>query len=75
MLDRKMIEAKEILSTYYDGDLKAETFIDQNNNYGARYYRNSIWITDELYKGHSEQYAEDAAENYVLGVKHLYVRS
>jgi len=75
MLDRKMMEAKEILSTYYDGDLKAETFIDENNNYGARFYRNLIWITDEVYKGHSEQYAEDAAENYVLGVKHLYIRS
>lgn len=75
MDDRKMIQAKTILSTFLDGDLKAETFIDYNNNYGARFYRNLVWITDEIYKGHSEQYAEDAAENYVLGVKHLYIRS
>ena len=70
-----MTVAKEILSTFLDGDLKADTFIDENNNYGVRFYRNLIWITDEVYEGHSEQYAEDAAENYVLGVKQLYVRS
>lgn len=75
MIDKKIITAEKLLSTYMQDNLKAETFIDENGNYGARFYKDNVWLVDELYKGHSEQYAEDAAENYVIGVKHLYIRS
>ena len=75
MIDRKITNVKTILSVYMEDNLMAETFIDNNNNYGARFYKDNVWITDELYEGHSERYAEDAAENYVLGVKILHIRS
>ena len=75
MIDKKIITADKILSTFTQDDLKAETFVDLNGIYGVRFYKDNMWLTDELYKGHSEQYAEDAAENYVIGVKNLYIRS
>ena len=30
--------------------------------------------TDEIYEGHNEEYAENAAENYVLGIKKIQQR-
>ena len=39
------------------------------NSWGVRFYKDNMWIKDEVYKGKSESYAEDAAENYVLGIK------
>ena len=38
---------------------------------GVRFYEDNMWIKDELYKGNSESYAEDFAENYVKGKKML----
>ena len=32
-------------------------------------WKDNVYQKDELYEGHSETYAENAAENYVLGVK------
>jgi hypothetical protein len=32
-------------------------------------FDNNEFVGEEFYKGKSEAYAEDAAENYVLGVK------
>ena len=75
MIDRKIIHAEKLSSAYMQDNLRAETFVDTNGNFGARFYKDNMWPVDELYKGHSEQYAEDAAENYVIGVKHLYIRS
>ncbi len=58
-----------ILSTYRDGDLLAETFIDKGD-FGAIFYNKyGEKIGEEKYIGHSEEYAECAAENYVLGIK------
>tara|TARA_B100000900_G_scaffold115946_2_gene97586 strand:+ start:1359 stop:1589 length:231 start_codon:yes stop_codon:yes gene_type:complete len=75
MVDRKIITAEKLLSTYMQDNLKAETFVDENGNFGARFFKDNVWLADELYKGHSEQYAENAAENFVIGVKSLYIRS
>lgn len=77
MIDKKILIADKILSTYCSAEdnLRAQTFLDKNNNYGVRFFKENVWITDELYEGHSEVYAENAAENYVLGVKHLSIRS
>tara|TARA_B100001093_G_scaffold100885_1_gene92994 strand:- start:4429 stop:4635 length:207 start_codon:yes stop_codon:yes gene_type:complete len=63
--------ADKLLSTYQDSTLKAMTFITSDGDFGVRFYKDQVWQKDEIYKGHSEQYADDAAENYVLGVKHL----
>ena len=37
--------------------------------FGCRFFEDNVWVKDEVYTEHSEQYAEDAAENYVLGIK------
>lgn len=73
MLDRKIKTVEKLLSTYTDQtlSLKAETFLDTNGNFGARFYKDNIWQLDEIYKGHSEEYAENAAENYVMEIKKL----
>ena len=45
---------------------KAEV-IRENNQWGCNYYEDGKLIATEMYAGHSESYAESAAENYVLG--------
>ena len=57
-------------STYVDGDLRADV-IKMDSHWGCRFYENNEVIKTEFYKGHSEAYAEDAAENFVLGIKKI----
>lgn len=65
MRDEEMQE----LSTYMNGELRADTIVDKGV-FGARFYSpEGVIISTEFYKGHSETYAENAAENYVLGIK------
>mgnify|MGYP001272092660 FL=1 len=59
-------------STYVEGDRRADvvrkgTF--RNDCWGAKFYVNGEDLGIEWYKGHSESYAEDAAENFVRGIK------
>ena len=58
-------------STYQQDNLKAEVWKTTSGSYGVRFWKSQVWQKDELYRGHSEGYAEDAAENYVLGVKFI----
>ena len=65
-----MKKAHMILSTYVNGDLMSETFLTEDRkHYGVCFYKNNVFIKDEIYKGKSESYAEDAAENYLYGIK------
>mgnify|MGYP003328885654 CR=1 FL=1 len=41
----------------------------ENNNFGIRMYIEGESLGIEWYEGHSEAYAESAAENYVVGIK------
>ena len=47
---------------------KAEVW-HTGKSYGLRMYENNVWQKDEVYEKHSESYAEDAADNYVQGIK------
>ena len=58
-------------STYVANDLRADV-IYSKGTWGCVYYKNNERVKKELYTGHSEAYAESAAENYVLGVKKLW---
>tara|TARA_B100001093_G_scaffold145581_1_gene138240 strand:+ start:576 stop:827 length:252 start_codon:yes stop_codon:yes gene_type:complete len=51
-----------------DNRLKADVG-RTGDSWGVRFYKNNMWVKDEVYKNKSESYAEDAAENYVLGIK------
>jgi hypothetical protein len=57
-------------STYVDGELRADV-IKMDSHWGCRFYNNNEVIKTEFYRGHSEAYAEDAAENFVLGIKKI----
>lgn len=60
----------EVYSSYVNGDLQADT-IKVGEDWGCAFYKNGEFIKTEVYKGHSESYAEDAADNYVFGIKQL----
>ena len=55
-------------STYVDGDRRADV-IKLDNHWGCRLWEEGELVKTEFYKGHSEMYAENAAENWVLGIK------
>ena len=39
--------------------------------FGCRFFEDKLWIKDEVYTEKSEMCAENAAENYVLGIKNV----
>jgi hypothetical protein len=60
------------ISTYNQGGRRADvlrTSGEDQNYWGCRYYLAGNSLGIEWYKGHSEEYAENAAENYVQGIK------
>lgn len=61
----------ELMSTYYsdDGVLEARVYLNNWGQYVNQYLVNNVIIKTESYEDHNEQYHEDAAENFVLGVK------
>ena len=65
---QKMKDSK--YSTYVDGNLRADV-IKLDGHWGCRLYKDNEIVKTEFYKGHSESYAEDAAENYVMGIKKI----
>lgn len=56
---------------YWQENRRAEVYRLSNDEYGCRYYEDHVWKKDIIYYGHSESYAENAAENYVLGILQL----
>tara|TARA_B100001939_G_C16932233_1_gene614400 strand:- start:1920 stop:2117 length:198 start_codon:yes stop_codon:yes gene_type:complete len=56
-------------STYVDGDRRADVIQDSTGNWGIEMIENNEFIRREFFTGHSESYAEDAAENYVMRIK------
>lgn len=59
------------LSEYMGDEKTASVFKDETGTYGAEFFENGTLVGRELYPGKSEAWAEDCAENYVLGVKVL----
>ena len=66
--EEEMIQFDDILHTFINGNRKAEVGV-RAGVFGLRMWENQIWQKDELYENHSEAYAEDAADNYVFGIK------
>jgi len=60
-----------VLSEFIKDSLKAEVWKTIEGHYGVRFWKNQVWQKDEVYQGHSEVYAESAAENYVFGIKEI----
>ncbi len=63
-----MIQFDEMLHEFLNNNRRAEVGI-KDGSFGIRMWENNLYQKDELFEGHSEIYAENAAENYVFGVK------
>ena len=57
-------------STYVEGNRRADV-IKKNGDWGCRFYVDNESIAVEWYPTKSESWAEDCAENYVMGIKNL----
>lgn len=49
-------------------DRWSQVFVTREGSFIVRMFHNQVWIEDRLIKDHSESYAEDCAENFVLGI-------
>ena len=70
LLEEGMIEFEQQLSTFTEGKKRAEVYLHEKGH-GCRFFDNNSWICDELYENKSETYAENAAENFCLGIKEV----
>lgn len=64
----------EFLHEYMDspeGTKTAKVFLNDTGHYGCLFYLNGNLVAEEIYEGKSEMWAENAAENYALGIKTL----
>jgi hypothetical protein len=52
-----------------DGKLRAEVVKTVTEHLHVNFYENDVKIASETYDDHSIRYYEDAAENYVNGIK------
>lgn len=62
------------LSVFHSEDLDLKAIVYYNtdtDHYEVDYAKNGFLVTTESYDGHSLRYHEDAAENYVYGIKKL----
>ena len=64
---------KEHYHTFQHGDRTAEVWKTMNGEWATRYYDKhggtaSVWVEDVVHKGHSEIWAENAAENWVMRI-------
>ena len=66
-MSKAMIEFDDMYHTFIDGNRKCEVG-KLDGVWGIRMWENQVWQEDRLIPGHSELYAENAAENYVLRV-------
>ena len=57
--------------TYGLENREAVVFKYDDGTWGCDYYENSVFIASEKYEGHSEEYAESAADNYCSRVKNF----
>ena len=66
------MEKADIISEYWsdDGLLKAEVIKDHKFMY-VKFYESGNLVCAESYDGHSLEYYESAAENYVMRIKHV----
>ncbi len=66
--EEEMIQFDEMIHEYQSDNKRAQVGV-KSGSFGIRMWKDNVFQKDELYEGHSEVYAENAAENYVLGVK------
>lgn len=63
-----MVEGPK-LHEFRQDNRKAEVYRN-NKSFVVRMFDNGLWLEDRVIENHSESYAEDCAENFVIGVIH-----
>jgi hypothetical protein len=58
------------LHEFRNGDRWSQVYRTHEGNFLVRMFHKQVWVEDRVIKNHSESYAEDCAENFVLGVMH-----
>ena len=63
----------ELLSSYFsdDGVLEARVYLNKWGQFVNQYLVNNVIIKTESFEDRSEEYHENAAENFVIGVKKI----
>jgi|TARA_R110002074_G_scaffold356074_6_gene528173 hypothetical protein len=61
---------REEFHTYQQADKMAKVFLT-NEGFEVDFYKDKTLLKTEPMHDHSEGYAEDAADNYVMGIKQL----
>jgi|TARA_R110000851_G_scaffold25766_2_gene73879 hypothetical protein len=62
----------QYMQEHTEGRARVEVFKTNDGEHGCRFYGPSgAFLKDEIYIGKAEVYAENAAENYVLGIKSI----
>lgn len=65
---------REQLSVFYSDDFDKKAIVYYNiveKRFEVDFAKDGLIVATESYAGHNEQYHDDAAENYVMGVKHI----
>ena len=58
----------ELIHDFRDGDRWAQVHENRDGEYIITCFIKQVFQGQKTIRNHSEQYAEDAAENYVLGI-------
>ena len=68
-----MIDNRTEISTFWSDDKskKAVVYYSSVLGYEVDFFAEDIYIISHAYDGRSLQYHEDAAENYVMGIKQV----
>lgn len=65
----KIRMTNNVITTAYSDDLRLSAqVVEENGNIFVDFYRDEVLLDSRKVTEHSLQYAEDMAENYVLGV-------
>ena len=57
-----------LLHEYRSDNRHCEVWLDENKVFVTRHFENKLWIKDVVHYGHSELWAEDAADNWVMEI-------
>ncbi len=67
MIKRYIMTNRELYHTYENGDRYAEVF-KTDKGFEVDLHEQDEWLTTRKCNGHSEIYAENLGENWVLGI-------
>jgi|TARA_R110000796_G_scaffold3035_17_gene11700 imidazoleglycerol phosphate synthase glutamine amidotransferase subunit HisH len=68
-----LMETKKELHTFMSDNKEAKVFLT-NEGYVTEYYEDDKFLGHQVHPGKSEQWAEDAGENFVMGLPVTFLK-